>query len=690
MFLPGIVVATKYPSDEIWFGIIATPSELSRKDLQKVLFKDWDSQFLVRFRENGENVYDVVSSRNTRHATREDLAGDTGLSSLNAVRDDFRQSHICEAEYGGIRVLVHVTMYPHTLSLVPPFQIGLSMYHANSLCYEYPISTRYIKALTELSQQSGRGEGEMSKLAVLAYDQLHHFMGPAGVAFDGALDVVLGRTPNHANYSEPDYFGNVYLEEFPTICDAGFNVVSRGDLMASGSRIVRADRFILNGFAKTEQLLIVGLQLDLANPYLSEIVAQNGTSVSALEAGDSELNRLLDPVVYPSTALTKIQPESLAEKIAGVFSNENWPEGTVSSLSAAFLSMIQKQYKPVLHKILSSSILSGDTTNLFTGFTNGDMNLGTNFLNPTDINISGNDDELTMATPLEALLADLSFVQGHVIRLDDSEGINPLDYKLSKSFLLTVPSSQIVQSKTLLDAFNSVVTRCTNFEGEGKLDWLNLSVPEDALLSDIHYALRDTVAADYSRLSVQAQQLCNLSGDILCQRGMRCCYCGNKLLPGENTIGPYVYALQRTAEPLCKGSYLPPVLLMLHETCAYYTPEIVSCNMREILESYVKSEIRVIDPFTIPAPSPIIIKAVAFDKVSRYILNTFPTYLYFNIRKTLRRNRFDVKCSICGQPGALIGCYNKNCTFTAHYPCLMKEGLKFGENRELLCKKHAK
>ena len=45
---------------------------------------------------------------------------------------------------------------------------------------------------------------------------------------------------------------------------------------------------------------------------------------------------------------------------------------------------------------------------------------------------------------------------------------------------------------------------------------------------------------------------------------------------------------------------------------------------------------------------------------------------YENLRKALKSDRIELKCKICGNPGAVIGCCNESCWFTAHYDCIIE------------------
>lgn len=66
------------------------------------------------------------------------------------------------------------------------------------------------------------------------------------------------------------------------------------------------------------------------------------------------------------------------------------------------------------------------------------------------------------------------------------------------------------------------------------------------------------------------------------------------------------------------------------------------------------------------------------------------TVNYDNIRKALKPDRIDLKCRVCGKPGAVIGCCNATCAYTAHYDCAIQSGLAFENGKMLFCKQHRK
>jgi len=90
----------------------------------------------------------------------------------------------------------------------------------------------------------------------------------------------------------------------------------------------------------------------------------------------------------------------------------------------------------------------------------------------------------------------------------------------------------------------------------------------------------------------------------------------------------------------------------------------------------------------VSAPDPPIIRAIKADKIIRFYLQNFTKTAPLNMRLTFRPSRMNLLCSICGRPGALIGCYEEQCSFTAHYPCIVRSGLTFLGQKELHCAEH--
>uniref|UniRef100_A0A7S2RL01 Chromodomain-helicase-DNA-binding protein n=2 Tax=Mucochytrium quahogii TaxID=96639 RepID=A0A7S2RL01_9STRA len=62
---------------------------------------------------------------------------------------------------------------------------------------------------------------------------------------------------------------------------------------------------------------------------------------------------------------------------------------------------------------------------------------------------------------------------------------------------------------------------------------------------------------------------------------------------------------------------------------------------------------------------------------------------FYSVLKAVRRGRF-ITCNDCGQRGATVGCYNKQCNRSFHVPCTVSSGWDITADPEFLCPAHRK
>jgi superfamily II DNA or RNA helicase len=140
-----------------------------------------------------------------------------------------------------------------------------------------------------------------------------------------------------------------------------------------------------------------------------------------------------------------------------------------------------------------------------------------------------------------------------------------------------------------------------------------------------------------------------------------CGLCSGKGDSADSITGPFIRPPFLESSP---GQDDRP--LFVHRSCALYTPEVYA----QVAEEHASSAISSLTPAEIAGA------------------------LFFNVVKAKKRSRF-LKCSLCGNNGASIGCNVKACNKSYHFACAVNTTWRFGEvpdakGKLFLCQDHRK
>lgn len=652
-FVPGVLVHYTL-SDTRDMGIIASVTELSANLRESYYGDSHELMCLVRSEDKSRRlIYHTIPASDISLATEDSLAEAPQTATASSFKSLLSTGEISPGQVFGQHVLIYRLIYKEPASC-GVLGVPLSPMFLASINHSFTLKYLEDLALKLQNEPQLSALHDMWRLLTLCdYDQDAQNPDPR--------DTFTCRTPAVANYSTKgnDTLGNFIINEYSSFynnCGVEFSI---GDIckVNGAPQPVRIDRILemgpngSNSRAANQKIYIYGLTY----------------------AGDSRSTSDIVPCIYPVPLVEKLISTS-AESTG--FAEEFQIDSDVYDLwTLVTADHIQEgnQYVATV-----------------------DMQTGFNFVSALDVHLSSNDDEITYATPLECSLCRYLYVQGNIYHTSTGDQVSSWKHGRDGSVIIA------------------------GEKPKPKSDpGLNLKLgPEPISFSDLRksYDVEQAIIAQeswlymapctymYSRVSNKPlNEVLELSGRILertgaiaVSRGFKCCYCGEVLTDRDKIAGPFIYALARCPTPLFLAQYVPPVLFAAHHSCVFYTPEIVFLKTKNLKSEHSRllSEKRFDLIVTrrssrCQAPTPLIVQATAFDRVLRALLTEFSPQVYLNIRKTFKRNRIELVCSICGKPGALIGCYNNTCPFTAHYPCIVSKGLFVGNDREVYCKRHS-
>lgn len=640
-FVPGVVVHYTL-SDVQDMGIIASITELSPALRESYYGDSHELTCLVRSEDQGGLVYYSIPGKDISLATRDSLTGAPQTPTVVSFLSLLNIGEICPEQVFGQHVLIY---HPTYKSPSPCGTLGVPLSPMFLTSINHSFTLRYLKTLALKLQREPTLlclRDLWRFLTLHDYDQKLEEPDPK--------DTFTCRTPSVANYSTKgsDTLGNFIINEYSRCYNIHGVELSVGDIcrVTGALQPVRIDRILemgpngTGGHATDQKIYIYGLT------YLS----------------DSRSTSDIVPCVYPV---------SLVEQLVSTDSTSFAEEFQIDSDVYDLWTLVTAEHIQEENHYIATI----------------DMQTGFNFVSALDVYLSPNDAEVTYATPIECSLCRYLYVQGNIYKIPTGEHV--ASWKHGRDGSVTIheqdPNSEpspvsFFDLRKSYDAEQSVVTQ---------EPWL--------YTASCTYTYSKVTDRSLNELLELAGRILERTSDIAVARKFQCCYCGNVLTGEDRVAGPFIYALVKCPTPLFLAQYVPPVLFVAHHSCAFYTPEVAFLKAKDLKSEHTRilSEKRF--DLTVAkrvtrnqTPIPLIVQATALDRVLRALLTEFSPRVYLDFRKTFKKNRIELSCSICGKPGALIGCYNKSCQFTAHYPCVVSKGLVITEKREMYCKRHSR
>ncbi|EFO62857.1 Hypothetical protein GLP15_857 [Giardia lamblia P15] len=639
--VPGVVVHYTL-SDVQDAGVIVPITELPPALRENYYGDSHELTCLVRSEDRGRLVYHSILEKGISLATQDSLIGAPQTTTILSFLSLLSTGEICLEQVFGQHVLIYRPTYKKP-SLCGTLGVPLSPMFLASINHSFTL--RYLKTLALKLQKEP---------TLLCLRDLWRFLTLRD--YDQELeepdskDTFTCRTPGVANYSTKghDTLGNFIINEYSRCYNIHGVELSVGDIcrVSGAPQPVRIDRILemgpsgINSHAADQKIYIYGLT------YLS----------------DSRSTSDIVPCVYPL---------SLVEQL-------------VSTNSAGFAEEFQIDVDVYdLWTLVTAEHIQEENHYIATI----DMQTGFNFVSALDVHLSSNDAEITYATPIECSLCRYLYVQGNIYQVSTGERVT--SWKHGRDGSVTIHESDP----------NSEPNPVSFFDLRTSYDMEQSIVTQEPWLytAPCTYTYSKVTGRPLNELLKLAGRILERTSNIAVARQFQCCYCGKVLMGGDRIVGPFIYALVRCPTPLFLAQYVPPILFVAHHSCAFYTPEIAFLNAKDLKPEHARllSEKRfdlIVTRHATghQAPIPLIVQATALDRILRALLTEFSPQVYLNIRKTFKKNRIELICSICGKPGALIGCYNKTCQFTAHYPCVVSRGLIITEKREMYCKRHSR
>lgn len=646
-FVPGVVV--HYTSSGTHdMGIIASITELSTELRGSYYADSYELTCLVRSEDkNRRFIYHSIPGKDITLATEDSLAKAPQTVTVLSFKSLLNTEDILPKQIFGQRALVYLLTYKNP---EPYGTLGIPLSPLFLATINHSFTLKYLENLSLKLQDEPdlNSLRDMWRLLTLCdYDTDMEKPDPR--------DTFTCRTPGVANYSTKgaDTLGNFIINEYNHFYNS-FNIeFSIGDIceVNSAPQPVRIDRILEmgpngnNSRAIDQKIYIYGLTYVSDSRSVSDIV----------------------PCVYPISLVDKLISTS------------------VESTNFAREFQIDFDAYDLWTLVTADHIQEGNQY-----IATVDMQTGFNFVSALDVYLSSNDDEITYATPLECSLCKYIYVQGNINHILTGDQVYSWKHGRDGSIVIAGEKTKAKSESEAMPISFSDLRKSYDIE--------------KSVVALDSWLYTEPCTYMYSRVSSRSlNEVLELSTRILertsaiaVDRGFKCCYCGEILTNKDKIAGPFIYALMRCSTPLFLAQYVPPVLFAAHHSCAFYTPEIVFLKPKNLKSEHCRllSEERfdlivTRHSASCQTPIPLIVQATAFDRVIRALLTEFSPHAFFNIRKTFKRNRMELSCSICGKPGALIGCYNNTCQFTAHYPCIVSKGLIIGNNREVYCKRHS-
>ncbi|KAH0573311.1 PHD-like zinc-binding domain-containing protein [Spironucleus salmonicida] len=272
-----------------------------------------------------------------------------------------------------------------------------------------------------------------------------------------------------------------------------------------------------------------------------------------------------------------------------------------------------------------------------------DLILGLNYQWLDGLQLKKGNQTLSPATPLEILNCSFWFIQGKII--DDNGNI----------------------AKLRPQKVNSDANFCYQMQENIEFTY------QQPLFAQLIQFLESEKYLSNNRLIIDKVSIQRVLSFVLSYKHIRCGFCGKEIQ--EHFAGPFLHSLIQTNDVLGQ-----PILIAFHRDCARFVPEVAE---------FTKNE-EVTDSVNINIKYPWEVQYCILDRFFRRNLIVAETEIYQFLRKALKQDRINNKCTICQQFGAVIGCWDSTCAFTAHYYCIMSAGLVFKEEKKIYCKKHMK
>lgn len=638
--VPGVVV--HYILTDVQdAGIIASVMELSPTLRESYYGDSHELMCLVRGEDNGRLIYHSIPGKSISLATEDSLAAAPQTATISSFQSLLDAGDISPEKVLGQRVLVYRLTYREP---DPCGTLGVPLSPMFLASVNHSFTLKYLEGLSLKLQ---------SEPNLAALRDIWYFLTLQDYNSDlekpDPTDTFTCRTPGVANYSIKgnDTLGNFIINEYSGFYNTSGVEFSIGDVceVVGAPQPVRIDRVLEMGpngatsRATDQKTYIYGLT------YLND----------ARSASD------IVPCVYPI---------SLVERLVSTGWKGFAEEFPVDSNVYDLWTLVTAEHIQEDNQYIATI----------------DMQTGFNFVSALDVYLSSNDAEITYATPVECSLCTYIYVQGNIYHISTGEQMNSWKHGRDGSVVIHEQRPELSPRATLFSDLRKSYNAEQSILAEES--WL--------FTAPCTYMYSRVTGRSLNELLELTKRILERTGTIAASRGFRCCYCGKALTSEDKVAGPFIYALAKCSTPLFLAQYVPPVLFAAHHSCTFYTPEIAFLKTRDLKSEHVRLLAEKRFDLVVTgrdtkrqAPIPLIVQVTAFDRILRALLTEFSPHVYLNIRKTLKRNRIELICTICGKPGALIGCYNKMCQFTAHYPCILSKGLVINEKREMYCKRHS-
>ncbi|CAL5979863.1 PHD-like_zinc-binding domain-containing protein [Hexamita inflata] len=385
---------------------------------------------------------------------------------------------------------------------------------------------------------------------------------------------------------------------------------------------------------KTARFFGSGLIKDFA------AIQLNGQVVQLLD------NVILDNQQIRLERIMKIDSEVQEILLAGI-TNDGFPIiGTTNQLVIPTTTFTINQPTPKVIKGLAEYLDLYQLQNTESlPMLDTDMRYGNNFASLDGLNVERKVNCCAPASLVDMLTAKYQFIQGKIYNISTQKEVQFKWFKLDAQAHYLVDLN-VEQTEQLLDSaqISAALSKIkTNFS------------------PDLTNTSQDTFIAQ-----------------IMTSPNYKCCFC-NK--PADSTSIAMLHSIPLLKRPLYQTVFNPPIILTVHKRCIEYCPEV-------IVEDVVLKGDKTIN-FALDETDPEIIQLLLYDRYMRKQSMQNMRINYENLRKALKADRIDLKCKVCGAPGAVIGCCNEYCGFTSHYDCIIESGIKF-QGKQVFCKQHAK
>eukprot|EP00703_Trepomonas_sp_PC1_P001753 JAP94853.1 hypothetical protein TPC1_12345 [Trepomonas sp. PC1] len=272
-----------------------------------------------------------------------------------------------------------------------------------------------------------------------------------------------------------------------------------------------------------------------------------------------------------------------------------------------------------------------------------DMRFGNNFCSVNGLLLSKKDTSCCPASLVDVLTAKFEFVQGKILSIQTQI---PVDFKQIK-----------LDNKT----FYSMEMNLENTD----------TILTEQEVSDAKEFLCKNIQTNLNQVNYEP-----LKQQKMVEKRMHCVFCAREV--NDSSLS-FIFALPMLKRPIFQAVFNPPILVSCHKKCIEMVPEII---LEDIL---IKGE----EPLEFQVEGEDIIQLLIYDRYLRKHTLEHQKINYEHFRDALQRERIELPCEICGKLGAVIGCFNKHCNFTAHYDCIIQNGGKF-DGKQFFCKAHRK